>query len=70
MSDCNHDLIKCMVCHRHVGIQDQKIPTAAAVAKILELENEIRDLKLQIRQMKSSGKMYSAIDHLIQTGRF
>lgn len=49
MSDCNHEKIKCMKCHRYVGISDQVVPTAEAVKRIQELEEEVRVLKANLK---------------------
>lgn len=65
MSDCNHEKIKCMVCHRYVGVSDQVVPTAAAIARIKELEGIVEDLQLELMQYErktpppiSRGKGY------------
>lgn len=48
MSDCNHESIKCMKCHRYVGIHEQIVPTAPAVARIRELESQVERLQNQL----------------------
>ena len=48
MSDCNHEKIKCMKCHRYVGISEQVVPTTEAIKRILELEGIIADLKIEL----------------------
>lgn len=52
MSDCNHESIKCMKCHRYVGIHEQVIPIAPAIARIKELEMEVLMLKAQLEAFK------------------
>ena len=52
MSDCDHSVIKCMKCHRYVGIDEQVIPVNPAVQRILDLEEEVLVLKAQLSMYK------------------
>jgi hypothetical protein len=57
MSDCNHERIKCMVCHRDVGIHEQHIPDNIAVARIQELELQVKELEGRLRLFTNKSKI-------------
>ena len=53
MSDCDHSVIKCMKCHRYVGIHEQTIPVNPAVQRIQELEAEVRALTHEVVMLRA-----------------
>ena len=57
MSDCKHEKIKCMQCHRDVGIHDQVNQIGPALLRIALLETEVEELKGRLRSYENPPKI-------------